>query len=399
MSRTIDIEGRSPGSGGRRPRRRRTGTLERGQMIALAVTGAVFLTFGLILFLGVTGRLGVTQIEANQVGVRVNYLTGEETVVTQPGYQFYLPLLQRVFTFDRTTQEYVMSGQDYAGTNRAPRLTVRANDGSNFWFEELKIQYEIIPGAADVVLNDSGQGDLFKQEWIKAHARSILRDEFGRYSAVEVADPTVYKQAPEEARRRINEILEPHGINVVRIITPNPKFDPAYEDAIETRKEADQEVQELQARVQQLEQVREQRLAAVRKEKEVEMQDLTGDLTRELLTAERDAIRITKEADAYSARRVAEGQAEKAQLTAQAEGLVAKYKNEAEGIASRAQALEERGQVVVREALVKKLLGIHFRLMPYSRDPAPRRLEYSGDRNDAPPPPELLSGLPKGEGQ
>jgi len=45
-----------------------------------------------------------------------------------------------VYAFDHTTQEYVMAGDDYAGDNLAPRLTVRANDGSNFCFEELKIQ-------------------------------------------------------------------------------------------------------------------------------------------------------------------------------------------------------------------------------------------------------------------
>lgn len=350
----------------------------------LAAVGALVL-----LAMAATGRLGVTQVQANEVAVRVNFLTGAETVITQPGYQFFVPYLQGVYTFDRTTQEYVMSGEQYAGANRAPKLTVRANDGSNFWFEELKIQYEIIPGEAGIVLNDSGPGERFKEEWIKAHARSVLRDEFGRYSAVEVANPTVYKRAPEEARRRMNEILHDHGVDVVRIITPNPKFDPAYEHAIETRKEADQEVQELQARAQQLEQVREQRLAAVRKEKEVEMQSLTGELARERLTAERDAIRITKDADAYAATRTAEGRAELARLSAEAGGLVSKYRNEAEGIQERAQALAERGRVVVREALVDKLLGVKFTLVPYSKDPAPQRFEHSGTR------PELV---PQNEG-
>ena len=42
------------------------------------------------------------------------------------------------------------------------------------------------------------------------------------------------------------------------------------------------------------------------------------------------------------------------------------------------KALEQRGEVVVREALVEKLLGVRFTLVPYSRDPAPERLEHSG---------------------
>ena len=118
----------------------------------------------------------------------------------------------------------------------------------------------------------------------------------------------------------MNTILEPHGVSVVRIITPNPQFDDRYENAIEQRKEADQEVEELRARVQQLEQEREQRLAAVRKDKEVEMQELTGNLRKELLAAEQEAIRLTRSADAYATERTAEGQATEARFIAEASG-------------------------------------------------------------------------------
>jgi len=344
------------------------------KVIAGLLVAAVLVVVGL----GLSGRLGVTSVEANEVAVRVNYLTGSETVITSPGYQFFIPLLTNIYKFDGTTQEYLMAGDGYRSTNVAPYLTVRAKDGSNFWFDELKIQYELVPGTASEVLRDSGLGDNYKQEWIKAYARSVLRDEFGRYSAVDAADPTTYKAAPEQARQRMNEILEPHGVSVVRIITPNPQFDERYETAIEQRKEADQEVEELRARVQQLEQEREQRLAAVRKEKEVEMQELTGTLRKDLLAAEQEAIRLTKSADAFATERIAEGKAAEARLLAEAEGLVAKYSKEAEGIESRAKALEQRGEVVVREALVEKLLGVRFTLVPYSRDPAPERLEHSG---------------------
>lgn len=375
------------GGGASRPRLPKppAGAQAAGVVMALAVV--------VLLVVGARGGLGVAQVEANEVAVRVNYLTGQESVITQPGYQFYVPFVQGIYKLDRTTQEYVMAGAGDESTgspNRGRQLTVRAKDGSNFWFQEMRIQYELVPTGADVVLGDSGPGDEFKLEWIKAHARSVLREEFGRYDAVEVANPTVYKQAPETARARLNAILEPHGIRVVSIVTPNPKFDERYERAIEDRKEADQEVEELRARAKQLEEVRGQRLAAVLKEKEVEMQTLQGELSKELLTAERDAIRIQRGADAFSATRIAEGQAELAQLTAQAEGLTAKYTKEAEGVASRAKALAQKGEVVVREALVEKLLGVKFTFVPYSRDPAPERLEHSGSRESVNP--SLLGG-------
>ncbi len=49
---------------------------------------------------------------------------------------------------------------------------------------------------------------------------------------------------------------------------------------------------------------------------------------------------------------------------------------EAEGVASKAEALEQRGEVVVREAIINKLLNIQFTLVPYSRDSEPKRLEH-----------------------
>ena len=78
--------------------------------------------------LGVTGRLGVTSVEANEVAVRVNYLTGVETVITTPGYQFFIPFLADIYKFDGTTQEYVMAGNSYRGTNVAAQPH-RAGEG------------------------------------------------------------------------------------------------------------------------------------------------------------------------------------------------------------------------------------------------------------------------------
>jgi regulator of protease activity HflC (stomatin/prohibitin superfamily) len=323
-----------------------------------------------------SGRLGITVVDADEVAVVLNYLTGKEEVIPSPGIKLYLPFVQEVYKLDKTTQDFLMQGPEYVGYNHVPLLTVRAKDGSNFRIDDLRIQYEIIPGEAARILNDSGPGEDFKKDWIRAHARSILRDEFGRYSAVEVANPTIYKQAPSAATDRLNQLLMPHGVRVVLIKTPNPEFDQEYENAIENRKEADQEVERLIAKVEQLKQEREQRLAAVRKEKEVEMQQLQGELIKAQREAEASSIRVQKSADAYATKQNAQGEGLRSQLLAQARGLEARYRKEAEGIASKALALEERGEVVVREALIQKLTDVRFTLIPYSRDPAPVRLEH-----------------------
>jgi hypothetical protein len=330
--------------------------------------------------MAVSGKLGVANIDSQEVAVKVNYMTGSQEVITQPGYQIYIPFIQEVFTFDKRTQDFLMEGNKVVSDNHVPALTVRASDGSNFVIDDLRIQYEIVPGDAMTLLKDSGPGDAYKEEWIKAHARSILRDEFGRYTAVEVANPTIYKQAPVAARDRMNEVLGPHGIRVTLIKTPNPHFDKDYEGAIESRKEADQEVQRLVAQVEQLIQERSQRLAAVERKKTVEMQELEGELVSARRAAEADSIRIMKGADEFATERRAQGEGLMLELIEEARGLEAKYRKEAEGIESKALALEERGEVVVREAIIEKLLGITFTLVPYSRDPQPQRLEHSDAR-------------------
>ena len=176
---------------------------------------------------------------------------------------------------------------------------------------------------------------------------------------------------------RLNEYLNPHGIQILQIITPKPRFDKRYEEAIETRKVADQDVERLKAKEEQLLQEREQQLALVSKEKEIEWQSLQGDLVKAVKEAERESIQIKKGADRFKITREAQGQQELDRHTAEAAGMVAKYTKEAEGIRARTEALEKKGRVVVREALIKKLATIRFILVPYSRDPEPKRLEHS----------------------
>ena len=277
---------------------------------------------------------------------------------------------------DKTSQEFRMQGDRFVDDNHVPKLTVRANDGSNFYFEDLTILYELIPGEAGRLLEDSGAGDGFKHNWIKSYARSVLRDEFGRYSAVQVADPAEVDIAVSACSTRLNELLAPHGLRVSQVSTPKPKFDVQYEQAIEDRKEADQEVERLKAREGQLVEERKKALASVLKEKEIEMTSLVGELRKDLLAAEQEAIRLMREADAFAISKQLAGDGILAERIAEARGLEAKYSKEAEGLASLAEALEKRGEVVVREALIQKLSTITFNFIPYSRDAQPKRLEH-----------------------
>ena len=368
-----------PGGRGSKPDMNELGNKAK-QAVAGAVIALVVVVGGMM---AAMGKLGVVNVSAEEVAVKMNYVTGNRTVVTTPGYQIYIPFLEEVFKFDRTPQKFEMEGKRALSHNHVPFLTVRAKDGSNFSFDELEIQYAITPGDTSETLDDSGPGDGFKRQWIRAYARSVLRDEFGKYSAVEVADPTSYQAARIASEDRLRAMLSDHGLELIQVICPKPRFDPDYEQAIEDRKVADQEVEKLREEESRLLNERERVLAAAKKEKEIEWQSLQGTLTKALLNAEQSQIELEKGADAFAVAKGFEAKAENAQLVQQAVGLTAKYTKEAEGILARAEALEKRGEVVVREALIAKLTSIDFTLVPYNRDPAPKRLEHVDSRDGA----------------
>lgn len=325
-----------------------------------------------------TGQGGVVEVRDDQVVVIANYLTGETSVDSQPGYKFFMPFLQQAFLFDKTTQKFLMSGDRDRDENNVAKLTVRANDGSNFWFDDVEVQYAIRPEMASFLLSDSGPEHAFKRDWVRAYARSILRDEFGKFSAAEVADQSNYSQATSRARDRLNEALNAHGIEIVQIVTPKPKFDERYERAIEDRKVANQEVERIKARADQLRQERERRLAEIDAVKAVEYEELKGTLEQTRIAAEQELVRIERSADAYKTRLVGEGEAKRAALVEEARGLTERAIKEAEGLQKQAEALALQGEVLVREILAERLGEVEFTLVPYTRDTSPKRLEIEG---------------------
>lgn len=345
-----------------------------------AIFGGVIALLFLVFVVGafISGKGGIIEVKDTEVAVIVNYLTGDEEIVNRPGYKVFIPFFAQAFIFDKSPNKFVMEGEKDRDANRVRKLTVRANDGSNFWFETLEIQYRIDPNMADVVLNDSGPGEGFKENWIKAFARSVLRDEFGRFSAEQVTVMSNLEVASRASEKRLNDQLNQHGIHVMQIITPKPKFETRYERAIEDRKVAEQEVEKLKAQAEQLKRERERRLADIERDKATEYELLLGTLEKDRISEQKVAVQVTKTADAYSIGRIAEGQSAERRLTQEARGLEQQARKEAEGLTAKVEALAARGDILVREELARKFAQITFEIIPYRRDPSPTRIEHMG---------------------
>jgi membrane protease subunit HflC len=181
------------------------------------------------------------------------------------------------------------------------------------------------------------------------------------------------------AEERLNALLEPHGVHIIKIVTPRPKFEANYEQAIEDRKVADQEVEKLKIQAGQLIQERERRLAQIESRRSVDFERLKGELEAKRIEAERERVQIELSADAYSKATVGEGTARRAAAVEEARGQREKAEKEAEGLRAITAALEQGGEVLVREKLADMLTRIRFTLVPYSRDPTPTRVELLDD--------------------
>ena len=331
-----------------------------------------------VVYVFVSGKGGIVDIADTEIAVLVNYVTGEETIITTPGVTIFMPWANEAFILDKAPNEFVMRGKQDIDFNHVRELSIRASDGSSFRFDEMVIQYQLIPSAAAVVLQDSGAGDAFKRNWVRAYARSVLRDEFGRYSSDEIADPSNYSTATASSKIELNRLLAPHGIEIIQIITPKPSFDVAVEKAIEDRKNANQEVERLQIEQTKLTQERIRKLAEMERTKAAEFEQVLGTLTADKIIADKNQVKVEKTADAYMIAQVNAGKALEGEKLQKARALEVSARKEAEGLRARVEALEARGEILVRERLAEKLATVNFRVVPYRRDPTPVRIEHIG---------------------
>ncbi|MDZ4775108.1 MAG: hypothetical protein SGI72_18475 [Planctomycetota bacterium] len=175
---------------------------------------------------------------------------------------------------------------------------------------------------------------------------------------------------------RLNRALDRHSIEVLEVATPKPTFDKGFEDLLNRRKHGDLEITRLQSQWNVLPLERERRAGAIREDKERELELLQLNLTKNEAAAQRELERVSTEADIFHSNRVRSGQAALVELGARADGLRARYEGLAEDRRREIENLEKYGEFAVRAALVQGLADIRFDITPYSRDPAPKRVEH-----------------------
>jgi hypothetical protein len=332
----------------------------------------------IIVVLLVTVMSSFSQVEPGEVGILLNRLSGSETVLDRPGMVLTFPLMHDLYIIEAQPQTLYLEGteetEDYS---RLPKLTVRANDGSNFWFERMTIQYQVVAEMSSTVLHERGEGEHFR-EWLLPTVRSILRDEFGRQSTRDVSNPATYNAATADAERELNAALEPHGIRVINVDTPEPRFNPEYEETIEDRNTANNQLRVISEELERARTERARLLAQLDQARNQQYQQRRAALEGQLAQAR--ASRERRLADAQGTLTRTEGLAlsQLDRANARAVELRAQMEAELAQVAARIRALESNGVEAVMRELARRLEGVRIDIQPYQNDPAPQSLRIQG---------------------
>ena len=321
------------------------------------------------------GAHSCASIEAGQVAVRINNVTGSMEVITQPGAILRLPFgIHDVYILDVSPQTFHMTGTTNVSSLVVKELQVRAADGSNFVFNDTTLLFRAIPGKADETLRDSGLDHAY-YEWLLPYVRTILRDEFGRESTLGVSNPTTFGQAEERAKKRVNKLLADHGLEVTSIVTPRPRFSKDYEDLIEARNGAENQLAVIDSELQRAKTERDRKLAEVERDQNKVIQTKRAELEAALATAVTQSTQVHREVDSYKIDKVASGEA--ARSGAKSKAIELKGQLTAQYQSRQAEIEAFRNQPVERlmERLGERLKGVTIDIQPIRQDGSPQRVQ------------------------
>jgi len=358
---------------------KRSGCLKEGLIPGIAV----LMTAWSLIF----GDSGIIEIEPGEVAVVYNTtnlgIFGEEhTVVQQQGTITYMPWFQRVEVLDVEPRVLRMEGSKNVDEDHGRRLTVRASDGSNFWFNKLEIHYQAIPVHADFIINVHGRGTAYRYHAVQVQSRGILRDEFGRYSFLEAANPASYSKGTSDAKNKLNDRLRETGIEVTQIITPKPSFASRVEKAIKDRQTADQEVLVFAKQRDRLSKQRDRLKQGVRETKSAQYQALMAKLAADLQKAKNKLVSIQREADKYAIQRTAKARAMHSERITRAKAKTYAAKEIAKGLAAKIKAVGDEGPDVLNVEIAKHIFPqlVKIRAAPYSLPSTPIDIRHINGR-------------------
>lgn len=288
-----------------------------------------------------------TEVGVRTVKFALFKARGVEDKIYAPGSTyFFLPFINDWNTFDTKLQNLEMTFQKERG-DRDVRddLIFKTIDGNDIGLDVI-IAYRIDPAKAPMILQEVAQTDFqLRDKVIRTIARSKPRDIFGELKTEEFYVASRREQQAQKAKDELQRILNPMGIIIEKVLTKDYRFNPAYQQAIEDKKVADQLVEKNKSAQHAVEEEYKRRLEEARGEVNQMVAEVDGEYTKAKI-----------ETDAFF---------EKQKLIAEAikaEGIA-----EAQGIQEMNRAMEGAGgEALVKLQIAEALQGKKILLLPVS---------------------------------
>jgi regulator of protease activity HflC (stomatin/prohibitin superfamily) len=292
-------------------------------------------------------QAGPTEVGVRTVKLGLFKSRGVEQKYYAPGKTyFFMPIINDWHTFDTKLQTMEMTFDPKRGDLRArDDLLFKTIDGNDISLDVI-IQYRIDPAKAPNILQKVAEDDfLLRQKVVRTVVRSLPRDIFGELKTEDFYISGQRQEKAEKVKLFLNEILEPLGVLVTRVSTKDYRFPPAYQQAIEDRKVADQQAEKNKSQAK-----------AAEEEYRRKVADGQGQVNKVTAEADGEFERAKLEADAYFQQQLRIAEA------IEAEGVA-----EAAGIKAMNRALTgSGGEALVKLRIAEALKGKKIYLLPVS---------------------------------
>lgn len=312
---------------------------------------------------------GITVIQPGEVALIKNNLFGTEEKKLNNGTIVHLPFgITQVYRIDKKVQSIEMTGNPKRGDRYGDdSVQVKTNDGSNVNVD-VTVQYKIMPEKVDELIKTVGRAERYKRDAgiVRSYARSIVRDELGELSVTQIAEPIERNKRVDAAKNRMNEEIKKYCMVVTMLSATNPRFNNEYQNMINERKGAEQDVRnEIEAQHTALTE-QAMKKAEAERQKKIAIRKAESELNALKISATAEAEKIIREAQgkAYAVKK--EGERYLAVSKNEAAAIEVEGLARAEGISKLAEAYEKGGEALVREALSEKFKGVKVEGRPYS---------------------------------
>ncbi len=310
----------------------------------------------LIILIAGGRRLTWREIEADEVAVIINNITGNIRTIDRSGAVIYYPYIQDLYILDKGEQAAPMhSANISADYPEGNPVILKTRDGGDVSLD-LIIQYRITSKMADTIVQNTGTGDVFKEKWIWDYAKTICRYEFGELRIDEFPASEKRDIKTKEAKAELNRLLNPQGIFITSLNFIDYRYYREYAEKIQARRIADKTVEEQFRRGEAAKENQERVITEETKKLEVTISRFRGSLYNMEIEAKAKAAKLKQEGIAYLLKANFDADAEYARLRRSAEAVLAVREAEAAGILALRDALEgEGGRNLVKMEYAKRL--------------------------------------------